>query len=165
VIAMIRLAFLLGILASPALAAPAGPATIDGVTPVEVIRRGEIIAEAQLNPLPIPVNRAQTVLRMADVVGRQARRDLAPGQPIRTYDVQAPEAVKRGEIVTMVLAHGGMIVAAQGRAMETGSIGDTIRVQNTVSQRIVYGAIAEDGTILIAPVAAPKLPARLTALN
>lgn len=162
---MIRLALLFSLLAAPALAAPAGPAAIEGVTPVEVIRRGEIIAEAQLNPLSIPVNRAQTVLRMGDVVGRQARRDLAPGQPIRTFDVQAPEMVKRGEIVTMVVSRGGMIVAAQGRAMETGGIGDTIRVQNTVSQRIVYGAIAEDGTILIAPIAAPKLPARLSALN
>lgn len=162
---MMRLALLLCLLAAPAHAAGAAPASIEGVTPVDVIRRGEIIAEAQLNPLSIPINRAQTVLRMGDVVGRQARRDLAPGQPIRTYDVQAPEAVKRGEIVTMVLAHGGMIVAAQGRAMETGGIGDTIRVQNTVSQRIVYGAIAEDGTVLIASLAAPKLPARFTALN
>ncbi len=162
---MIRFVLLFSLLASPALAAPAGQATIDGVTPVEVIRRGEIIAEAQLNPMPIPVNRAQTVLRRADVVGRQARRDLSPGQPIRTFDVQPPEAVKRGEIVTMVVANGGMVVAAQGRAMEAGGIGDTIRIQNTVSQRIVYGSITEGGIIRIAPVAAPKLPAQFTALN
>jgi flagella basal body P-ring formation protein FlgA len=69
---------------------------------------------------------------------------LRANLPVPEGDLQRPLAVTRGAMVTLVLNYSGMALTAQGRSMDQGSLGDTIRVTNTHSNMTVEGVI--DGT-------------------
>ena len=78
------------------------------------------------------------------IVGMAAKVALRANQPIANGDLQKPLAVARGAMVTLVLNYHGMALTAQGRAIDQGSLGDTVRVTNTHSNMTVEGVI--DGT-------------------
>ena len=83
------------------------------------------------------------------LVGMSARRDLKPGQPLRSTDVAAPIAFKRGDIITMIIEAPGMRLSHRGIAMETGAIGDLVDVKNAASERIVKGIVVDRNVVRI----------------
>jgi flagella basal body P-ring formation protein FlgA len=57
----------------------------------------------------------------------------------------------------MVLESPGMALSAIGVALESGGLGETIRVQNPTSHAVVVGEITGAGTISVAPGTTPQL--------
>lgn len=116
-----------------------------------VISRGEIIAADDVVWLAQPENRvADTVIRSkAALVGQAAKRQLSPGRALRANDVHRPFDVKKGALVTMVVAHGNLTLTATGRAMESGRKGDVIRLVNESSHRAVEGRVSGPDTVEI----------------
>lgn len=145
------------LIAYPALAG-AAPGLVSVAAPDAAIKRGAIISEGQLTRVDVSAANARTALSLDDIVGREARRDLAPGQPIRAFDIKDPDLIKRGQAVTMVVRQGGLTIAAQGRALQDGALGQTIRVQNTASSHVVDGAITASGVVVVAMNSAPAIP-------
>jgi flagella basal body P-ring formation protein FlgA len=88
--------------------------------------------------------RAATVTDAGALVGMAAKVPLRANMPVPEADLQRPMAVNRGAIVSLVLNYNGMELVAQGRALDQGSLGDTIRVTNTHSNLTVEGVV--DGT-------------------
>jgi flagella basal body P-ring formation protein FlgA len=78
------------------------------------------------------------------IVGMAAKVALRANVPVAGADLQRPLAVSRGALVTLVLNFNGMALTAQGRAIDQGSLGDTVRVTNTHSNLTVEGVV--DGT-------------------
>ena len=64
----------------------------------------------------------------------------------------APRLVTRGSIVTMKIETPSLTVTAQGRALQDGKLGDTVRVTNTQSNRMIEGTVESDGTVKVATV-------------
>lgn len=62
---------------------------------------------------------------------------LAPTTPI----------VRSGERVTMVVRAGGLNVTASGEALQPGAAGQTIRVRNVDSQRVLSARVTGPGTV------------------
>ncbi len=124
------------------------------------LERGSIISDSDLDVLDEPANSHR--IGLADhtsLVGKELKRTIASGQPIYSTDIKTPDLVKRDELVTMLVARGGMTIAATGKALENGSKGAHIRVQNVASKQIVEGEIASPGTVLVSPLVAPQIPA------
>ena len=53
----------------------------------------------------------------------------------------------RGAAITIQVRQGEMIVSAAGEALQDGSIGQRIRVQNLVSKRIVTAKVIDEATV------------------
>jgi flagellar basal body P-ring formation protein FlgA len=98
------------------------------------------------------------VRREQDIVGKELKRPLNAGDAFRTSDLKLPTLIRRGQVVTLLVSSGGLQLAASGRAMQDGSVGDFIRAQNITSRTIVEGEVASNGMIKIDPVGAPRLP-------
>ncbi len=62
--------------------------------------------------------------------GMLAKRDLEPGQVLKTDLLYMPLYVRKGESVTVKATAGNVTVAATMRAMAAGRLGDTISVQH-----------------------------------
>ena len=77
----------------------------------------------------------------ASIVGMVAHQPLKSGQMVSSNDIERQLAVAKGALVTMVLNAGTLNLTAQGRAVEQGSVGDTIRITNTHSNMTVEGKI------------------------
>jgi flagella basal body P-ring formation protein FlgA len=83
------------------------------------------------------------------VLGRETRRVLRPGEPFRLRDLQRPILVKKGGLVTMILSTPMMSLTAQGKALEDGALGDVIKIQNPRSGKTILGTVVENRTVTV----------------
>ena len=83
------------------------------------------------------------------LVNHELKHDVEAGQPVRERDVMPPRYVVRGSLVMMKIETPIMTVTAQGRALQDGKLGDTVRVINTQSNRTIEGVVESDGVVRI----------------
>lgn len=123
--------------------------------PARAIGAGEIIAEADLDWRTLRTDRlGQDPVVSADaIIGKAARRALKPGAPVRGGDLLMPLVIEKGTPVTMTYSVPGMHLTMQGRALEGGALGQSIRVQNPISKMILFGKVTTAGTVEVAPAA------------
>jgi flagella basal body P-ring formation protein FlgA len=79
--------------------------------------------------------------QLEKVDGTIASQELRPGMWLTEQMLKIPEAVKQSQPVTMLVMHGPIRIMAPGIARQAGAVGDTIRVENAQSQRIVYAKV------------------------
>ena len=117
--------------------------TVDVPVLAHPMSRGEVITA---HDLTWSKSREETlrrdVITDADqMIGLVPRQPLRSGQMISQSDLQKPVAVAKGALVTMVLKAGAMSLSAQGRALESGSVGEVIHVTNTHSNQTIEARV------------------------
>lgn len=140
---------------------PASPAAITGFArlveqyPVVTrsIERGERISDDDIAYIQTAEWSGRSFIRdAASLAGMEARRPLSPQQPIRTSDVAAPILVKRGALVTLTYAAAGLRLTHQGVALDSGSAGAIITVENAHSERTLKGVVKQHNVVeILAP--------------
>lgn len=113
------------------------------------IARGEVISHAHITTNVVNVSSIrQAFLPDAEaVIGQEAKRNIGQGEPFRTAVLDAPTAVKRGELVTLESHAGSIKVSSTGTAMADGRIGQKIRVRNNSSERVISGVVIQQGLV------------------
>jgi flagella basal body P-ring formation protein FlgA len=92
---------------------------------------------------------SDVLLQAENIVGQELRHDQGSGLLLRTRDLTLPRLVLRGSIVTMKVHTPLMQITVQGRALQDGAKGDTVRVKNLQSNRIIEGQVESSGTVAI----------------
>ncbi len=113
------------------------------------IARGEVISQAHINTSVINVSSIRQAF-LSDtqaIVGKEAKRNISRGEPFKTALLDAPTAVKRGEIVMLESMAGSIKVSSTGTAMADGRVGQKIRVRNNSSERIISGVVISQGLV------------------
>lgn len=87
----------------------------------------------------------------ADIVGREARRTLPGGRPIRLADLAAASLVREGEAVTARVTQGGLTIAARMVALDGGAKGAPIRLRNPETGGTVSGIVDGPGQVSVLP--------------
>lgn len=106
-------------------------------------RNGEVINQ---NDIAYVTRKASTVgpnviQSAGEMIGSTPRRAIAAGVVISPNDLQMPQMVSRGEMVTMVFDNNGMRLTTKGRALEDGAMGQSIKVSNSGSNRTIEGRV------------------------
>ena len=83
----------------------------------------------------------------ARVVGMEARVAIYAGRPIRLDDVGPPAIVLRNEPVTLQFRGAGLQIFAEGRALDRGAVGETVRVMNLASRQTLSGRVLSNGHV------------------
>lgn len=84
------------------------------------------------------------------LAGQVLARAVPAGSVIAASALVPARRVKRGQAVTIVGGSAGFQVRAQGKALADASVGQSIRVENLSSRRVVEGEVNADGTVRIA---------------
>ncbi len=115
------------------------------VTAIRPIRRGDIVQAADLQLLPAAdhANVRDLIHRVEEVVGKEANRPIAAGQPVDVRAIRLPLLVRRGELVTVVARAAGVQVRTTARAQDEGSRGDVITVQSIEHQQRYAARVAD----------------------
>lgn len=115
------------------------------------LSRGEQIGDAEITWVTMNDNEvvANAVTDETALMGRVTRHPVRAGQALRSYDITRPTAVVRGKAVTIVWATASMNLTVQGQALQTGGIGDSIRVANTKSKTSVVAEIVDEHTVRV----------------
>ena len=79
-----------------------------------------------------------------------ARRTLAPHTPLSSSEIEKPTIVGKGSLVTITLRTRTMFLTVKGKAMDSGAMGETIRVQNTKSRLIIDATVNGPDAVVVA---------------
>jgi flagella basal body P-ring formation protein FlgA len=90
-------------------------------------------------------------------VGMQMRKGLRAGQPLRVADLGKPDLVQKDGNVTLIYEAAGIYLTARGKAVDSGTEGDTVTVLNLQSKRTISGTVVGRDQVAIA-IAMPRLP-------
>lgn len=102
------------------------------VTYRQVIQTDDLIEKRILtDKLPDDV-----LLALAQCVGQEAARELKPGMVMTARMVNAVDLVRPGQFVTVTLSSGGVRIKTVARAKESGSYGQTVKVQNDATREM-----------------------------
>jgi flagellar basal body P-ring formation protein FlgA len=108
------------------------------VVPKQVIYPGEMVTAALISE--VRFNRDPAIL--ASVAGR-----MIPLNSLR--DAYAVEA---GSPVEVVFVAGALIISVAGVPLQSGAVGDVIRVRNVDSGAVLTGTVLADGTIRVGAI-------------
>ncbi len=115
------------------------------------LNRGEVVRAKDLRPTKVRAGglNADAVTAEGEIVGKAVRRTVSAGEILRAADLQNPIAIERGALVTMTIQTPFMTLTTQGKALDEGALGDTIRVLNGRSKKIVEAQIARADTVVV----------------
>ncbi len=83
------------------------------------------------------------------VAGREAKKQLKPGEAILADDAPLGEAVKRGSTVVVKTEGKGWEVYSKGKAQGGGGIGDIISVEDTTNKSKFQARIVDRGVVAV----------------
>ncbi len=135
--------------------------TVEVVTPVRAINRGELVqaGDVAIERRPREGLGTDVMNDLAPVIGKAARRALSPGQLIRASDLQRQEIVGRNDLVTVTFESPGLVLTMRGRAQEAGAQGDVINIQNLQSKKIVQATVTGPGRVTVTATSAGRVAA------
>ncbi len=122
-----------------------------------VVHAKKIVNKNQIiTPDAVEIRRAQITDNPSEypetidlVVGKKALKEIFPGEPIKLSSLDNPIVVEKGDIVKIVLQKPGLIVTAKGMVKENGHIGDTIKVMNLNSRKIIFCRVRNKETVQV----------------
>ncbi|MCS7234117.1 MAG: flagellar basal body P-ring formation chaperone FlgA [Synergistetes bacterium] len=108
----------------------------------EVISEGDVaLIEKEVDPL-FPV-----CTSLDQVLGKMLKKPVKKGDIIISSHLDSPNVVKRGSPVTIIAKVGSVEVKAQGKACESGGVGDQIEVLNTSTGRRIKAVVLGPGMV------------------
>lgn len=121
------------------------------------VSRDERVQEDDITWVTRPESeiRSNTITDADALVGNIARRPLSSNELLRRTAVEEPVLVERNSLVTIKLQTEQMSLTARGRAMEDGTMNDTVRVENTQSEQTVTGVVIGSGVVAVKPNGTP----------
>lgn len=112
---------------------------------------GTVIGAADLKWISVNDERiGDDILTNAEqIVGMELRRVQNEDERLRLRDIMPPRLVTRGSLVTIKVETPLMLITAQGRALQDGAKGETVRIVNTQSNRTIEGVVEATGIVRV----------------
>jgi flagella basal body P-ring formation protein FlgA len=149
-----------------------------GIDPISIRIGGEVsdvielpVATTRLSagtiagPDDVRMARVHTVTVHVDVVhdpamviGMQLKRQIQAGVPIPVSELMQPTQITRGDPVRLQLEVGALSLTGQGVALESGAIGERIRVRNVSTQAVLEAEVVGPGVVRVVPGTSPITP-------
>lgn len=113
----------------------------DAVVMKHALGRDVVIDSSDLLLMKLPRAKIYTDFysQVSDIVGLVTTMPLRDGQIVSSRLVSAANLVKKGQSVILVARAGGINITTRGKALNNAQRGETVRVQNKDSGRIVEG--------------------------
>lgn len=117
-------------------------ANADVVVVQQPLRRGVIISSNDIELVTVDISKAKDPLFLIDdVLGQRVVRSMRAGQLVERKYIEFPPVIKKGDFVRIIAQRGSMILTASGVARQDGRMNETIRVENSSSQKEVRGRV------------------------
>ena len=81
--------------------------------------------------------------------GMQAKRNIKAGQVLTPGLLKAQKMVLRGQHVTIIAQRGSLNLRVKGKALMDGIQGQTIKVKNMSSKKLIYAQVVAPGKVKI----------------
>lgn len=123
----------------------------DVPVPARRLLADEVIAKDDIKWVEMRSDRLPrgTIVDINELVGMAAKRGLRAERPVQANSIQRPVLVPKGSLVTIILKTPKMTLTAEGKALDNGSAGDTIRITNTRSKKVIEAEVTGTGKVAV----------------
>lgn len=83
----------------------------------------------------------QVMADVASVVGQEAQRAIAAGQPVQATDLKAPLLVHRGQATGVYYQAGRLTVKLSAQALSDGRQGDRVQFENSANRSRLWAVV------------------------
>lgn len=117
------------------------------------VRRDDILSAGDFETARILKSRVKSgaVTSLAGLAGKALTRNLQSGAALREQDVIEPLIVRSNDPVSITYAIPGLLLTAQGRALESGPKDAVVSVRNLQSNRVIRARITDVGEVVVEP--------------
>lgn len=117
------------------------------------IPRGTAISQRDIELKYIKYNPRQSspAPALEEMIGLVARRRLQQGRQINRSDLEKPRIIRKNQLVTILLEMPGLVLRTEGKALADAVKGDSVRILNTRSKRIIHATAIADGLVSVSP--------------
>jgi flagella basal body P-ring formation protein FlgA len=106
------------------------------------VKKGEVLRETDFAVRKARVSKPGVYAsKISEVAGRSLKKNLNQGEVIFLSFITDVPIMERGKRVTITARNGDLTVKAQGEALESGALGDVVRVRNLSSKAVVTAVI------------------------
>ena len=112
--------------------------TGDAITDADVIEKETYLTGATAYPPS-----------KADVIGKRLKKDTPAGTVLTPQVLEDRVLVQRGEIVSIVAENRRLVIQSNGKALDRGRMGETIRVKNLSSGKEVHGKVTGSSAVSV----------------
>ncbi len=130
------------------------PVAARRLAPGDVIGAGDV----KLARLRAATVRGDVARTPGQAIGQAMRRPVGPGAPLVLADMGRPLAVQRGDPVQMQLEAPGIAISAQGVAMDSGGVGESVHVLNVAARAVMDAEVLGAGRVRISGATPVLLP-------
>jgi len=89
------------------------------------------------------------VENLGDILGHVLSRDIGQGELFKASTLSIPPVITAGSGVTLVVRQGRLEVTATGTALDSGAVGQEIKVRNEGSKKVVSGKVEGPGAVVV----------------
>lgn len=122
----------------------ASAARAEPVTAARTLRANTVIDYADL-----ALAEGKDLTALSQVVGMETKVTIYAGRPVRLSDIGPPALIERNQIVPLIYRHGALSIHTEGRALNRGSAGESIRVMNLDSKATLNAVVDPSGAAIV----------------
>ena len=115
------------------------------------LERGHVVRSEDLERVVQPYDDLphDALLDPDTIVGKEVRSSIGAGKPFKASSLDNPTLVTRGERVTIVYYSGSLVLSAPGEALKSGSLGESVRVENLATNMVHEGKVVQRNVVEI----------------
>ena len=115
------------------------------------LKKGKIIEEGDLCLARKNISHlsSKILTDMGKAVGLMVKHTIRKETCIKEWMLGKPLIVERGDMVTILAESGNLEVTVPGRVLVKGYIGELIRVQNSMSKKVIYARVINNSTVSV----------------
>ncbi|BCA95935.1 flagella basal body P-ring formation protein FlgA [Legionella antarctica] len=84
-----------------------------------------------------------------ELIGLVCKHDVAADSPFTPYNIELAKLIHKGEEVTIVANNENLTVSMPGIALNEGALGDTVKVKNRSSKRIIEAQVTGEKRVTV----------------
>ncbi len=122
------------------------------LTPTRVIYPGETVsadAVSEVRMRAISAAAGPFATDLAQIDGKVAKRTLVPGKLIPIAALRQAWVVEQGKPVEVVYSLNNLSISLTAVALESGAVGDFVRLRNPDSGKTFSGTVLANGTVAV----------------
>ena len=118
---------------------------------ITTLQHGDIISDSDIDMIEISQNDIQhnMITNKKAMIGMTPRRIAYAGKFLQNGALIKPQLVKRGDSVGITFQEGPLTLSAKGKALQSGAIGDVVRVTNSNSSLTVDAVVSGENQVVV----------------
>lgn len=115
------------------------------------LHRGDIISREDIEPRRVSLGmvRGGYITKIENILDWEVKRTISIGKIVDPNSIRRQLLVKRGDIVVIIAKNRKFEVKMSGVAKSSGAKGDTVKVINQSSKKVVEGVVIGPGVVRV----------------